>query len=522
MHSQTATYVTRTAAVILWGAALALGQGTTSPGGSAGALAAPAVSGLESQIGELRQLIVQMQSRMGQMQSETEQLRQELKEAKSQMASLNHSPDQPSTTAAAADPGPAGQVSPPAPEAPRLAERVTKLEEDHQLLESKVNDQYQTKVESSSRNRVKISGLALLNVFSNRGNVDNIDVPAVATSRGPTQSNGSFGATVRQSQLGLEVIGPTIGGARTKGEIQADFFGGFPGFSNGVSTGFVRLRTASFRMDWANTSVIAGQDALFISPLSPTSLASLAEPALSYAGNLWTWIPQLRVEHRFATGDTSRIVTQAGILDPVSGEPPYSSTYRTAQAGERSGQPAYAARIAWVSRAFGSPLSVGVGGYYSRQDWGFNRKVDAWAGTADWQLPLSRWLELSGEFYRGRGLGGLGGGVGRSILYNGDLSDPATRVLGLESLGGWGQLKFRASPRLEFNGAMGQDNPFASAFHCFAGETQSYFYASLARNRSGLVNFIYRPLSDLLFSLEYRRLWSYDITDGPYSIGILF
>ena len=42
-----------------------------------------------------------------------------------------------------------------------------------------------------------------------------------------------------------------------------------------------------------------GQDNTFFSPLSPTSFASLALPAFSYAGNLWGWIPQVRVEHRF-------------------------------------------------------------------------------------------------------------------------------------------------------------------------------------------------------------------------------
>ena len=47
--------------------------------------------------------------------------------------------------------------------------------------------------------------------------------------------------------------------------------------------GLVRLRTGTFRMDWADTSVIAGQDTLFFAPLAPTSIATLAVPALSYS-----------------------------------------------------------------------------------------------------------------------------------------------------------------------------------------------------------------------------------------------
>ncbi|HMD15103.1 MAG TPA: hypothetical protein VKH18_00450, partial [Terriglobales bacterium] len=58
-------------------------------------------------------------------------------------------------------------------------------------------------------------------------------------------------------------------------------------------------------------------------------------------------------------------------------------------------------RIAWTRNVFGQPLRVGVGGYYTRQDYGFNRNVDGWAGMTDIELPLSRQLSLSGKFYRG-------------------------------------------------------------------------------------------------------------------------
>ena len=148
-----------------------------------------------------------------------------------------------------------------------------------------------------------------------------------------------------------------------------------------------------------------------------------------------------------------------------------------------------------------------MGGYYSRQDWNFHRNVAAWAGTSDWIIPVGNRWELSGEFYRGRGLGGLGGGIGRSAVLNGPVTDPATQVRGLQTIGGWAQLKFRQTEKLEWNGAFGQDNAFASDLRVFPFlPPQNYFDPSIARNRSAFVNFIYRPRSDLLFSLEYRRL----------------
>src|SRR5206468_12787846 len=64
-------------------------------------------------------------------------------------------------------------------------------------------------------------------------------------------------------------------------------------------------------------------------------------------------------------------------------------------------------------------------------------------GTADWDLPLSHGFSLSGEFYRGLAVGGLGGGIGRSVIFSGPAYAPGTQVNGLDSVGGWSQLKFR-------------------------------------------------------------------------------
>src|SRR6202790_1319541 len=137
------------------------------------------------------------------------------------------------------------------------------------------------------------------------------------------------------------------------------------------------MQTASLRLDWKNTSVIAGQDSLFISPLSPTSFASLATPAFAFAGNLWGWTPQLRVERPFFLSDQQPVTLQAGVLDNLYWEPPSKSFYRSAQAGELSGQPAYAFRTSWARPVREHPLSFGIAGYYGRQNWTWGRYADA-------------------------------------------------------------------------------------------------------------------------------------------------
>jgi hypothetical protein len=333
---------------------------------------------------------------------------------------------------------------------------------------------------------------------------------------------------LRQSQLGLEVFGPDIAGARTRADLRVDFAGGFENTVNGVNAGLVRLQTGTMRMDWQHTSIVAGQDSLFFSPLAPTSFASLAIPALSYAGNLWSWTPQVRAEHRFTLSDTSDILLQGGILDSLSGDPPGDVYYRTAQAGELSRQPAYASRIAWEHTVFGQPLTVGAAGYYGRQNYGFGRTINGWAGMTDWNLPLGRLFSLSGKFYRGRAVGGLGGGVGQSVLFSraapGDYAD----IQPLDSLGGWSQLKFRPSAKVEFNTAFGQDNPYASQVRVFPGAT-GYFAGYIARNRGSFANVILRPRSDVILSAEYRYLRTFAIDNRDWTahqvnlvMGVLF
>jgi len=385
-----------------------------------------------------------------------------------------------------------------------LQQRISKLEDDQELMNDKIIEQSQTKVESGSKYRVRLSGLVLLNTAVTRGSVDNLDIPQIAVPAEAPGVAGSFSGSLRQSQIGIETFGPDIAGARTSANVKFDFAGGFPNVPNGAAFGVVRLRTGTVRLDWANTSIVAGQDGIFFAPLTPTTLSSLAIPALSYTGNLWSWTPQVRIEHRFALSENSALRVQAGILDSLTGDVPQQS-YRYPSVGEESGQPAYATHIGYSQRIFGRDLSVGIGGYYGRQNWGFGRAVDGWAGVTDVTVPLGEFLDFSAEFYRGRAVGGLGGGVGQSILLSGQIYNSATAIHGLDSTGGWLQLKFKPKPNFEVNFAYGEDVPFARELKLFPASALYYGY-SISRNQSPFVNFIYRVRSDVLFSMEYKRL----------------
>jgi hypothetical protein len=425
----------------------------------------------------------------------------------------------PTAMAAVAAAGPGGAMN--GDQGGTIEERVAKLEDNLELTDAKVQEQSQTKVESGSKYRVRLSGMVLLNAFETRGAVDNLDFPEIATAPEVPGTSGAFAGSLRQSQIGIEVFGPDVAGAHTSANVKFDFAGGQVDTGNGAVMGQVRLRTGVVRLDWADTSIIAGQDSLFFAPLVPTSLATIAIPALSYSGNLWQWTPQIRVEHRVALSDNSSLLLQAGILDSLTGDYPDPED-RVPSEGEQSGQPAYAARVAWSRHMMGRDLTVGLGGYYGRQNWGFGRGVDGWAGTMDVTVPLGKYFDFTGEFYRGRGVGGFGGGVGQSVVLSGPEMDPGTTIRGLNSLGGWVQVKYKPRANFEINLALGDDNPFAGQLRNFPA-TEAYYGALLSRNFTPFVNFIYHVRSNVLFSAEYRRLQTYNLdsnTDTANQIGL--
>jgi hypothetical protein len=487
---------------------------------------------LQDQVRELRSMVDEMRAENAQSRAEMQKLREHLQTTRALLERPAGESKSLAAVAASAQPentSSSDSASASAsPTAAPIEDRLQKLEEASSLIGSKIDEQYQTKVETASKYRARIHGIVLMNAFRNIGASDNLDFPDYAEAVGRLTPQATVGATLRQSEIGFEIFGPNLAGARTSADVQLDFAGGFPNTGNAVNFGIARLQTASLRFDWENTSLVAGQDSLFISPLSPTSFASLATPAFAFGGNLWGWTPQLRIEHRFTLSDQQTLTVQAGVLDNLDWEYQSDTFFRMAQAGERSGAPAYALRTAWSRNVREHPLSFGVAGYYGRQNWTWDRTVDAWAGMADWQVPIISRLTLSGEFYRGRGIGGLGGAVGRAVVFGGDPTRGSTPLRPVDTAGGWAQLKIQVTPKVELNGVVAEDDLYPGNVRGFATDDNN-FGPILGRNRGALGNVVFRPRSDLIFSAELRRLRSFPIYNSStftnqlnLSMGILF
>ena len=461
-------------------------------------------------IDDIERRLNEVTATLAQTQQALEQSLQEIQKLRAELDALH-------AAAATANPTPAPAAAP-------TADDLKTLHDQQDTLQSEIKQHEQIKVETTSKYPVRITGLILFNAFANDGVVDNAELPSIALPRNPGGSHGSLGGTMRQSVLGIEATGPRLWQAHTSAQLSADFFGGMSSTANGYSTiaGVFRLRQASVSIDLEKTTVQAGVTEPLITPLSPTSYATVAQPALSAAGNLWSWSPQIQVAQRIPLSDRRRVVLETGLIDPGS------STYYTNQLVnpvEASRRPGYEGRVSYradgAATATPNPFVAGIGAYSANQFYNSTTKVHAWAVTADLQLPIFKYFQLSGEAYRGRSLGDFGGGAYKNILTGTDSVTGLTRSTGVDVVGGWAQMKFLWSPTFEANAAFGLDDALSSNFYGLILSPTTAPLELYARNSSVIANVVFRPKTYLIFSPEFRRLQSWRYT-GSANITDIF
>ena len=243
---------------------------------------------------------------------------------------------------------------------------------------------------------------------------------------------------MRQTVLGLDARGPHVFDAASRADVRVDFFANGTQ-SNYAASGVLRLRTAHAALNWQNTEAFVEFDRSILEPNEPSSLVAIGQPELAWAGNLWNWSPQIGVSHQFALSDSSRIQAQAALIDTSDPQPPgLPANSSPVTQTERSRWPGTEARIAFLASESSHGPAIGVGGYFSPHRNGEGDSFDAWAGTMDVRLPLTRHFEMTANAYRGQALAGLG--AGGYVNYYYQYAGSTEIVHALDDVGGWAQL----------------------------------------------------------------------------------
>ena len=337
---------------------------------------------------------------------------------------------------------------------------------------------------------VELTGFVLVNGFYTSARVNNSDVPQFAEND-PT-GIGAIGGAIRQTRLGVSITESDVLGGDFSGEVDVDFFGGQQPSSGGRTFPLLRLRRAFATVTWQNVrptvQLLFGQESPLVAERSPRSLASVGFPDFAGAGNLWLWIPQIRLTGE--VGSRVRLALQGAVLAPGTGSP--QTTFATQpDSAERSGRPYLQGRVrvAWGPTDDPSELAIGghAGWFLGHDSTSGDTLLVSNALTADGRIKLGV-VELIGEAFVGKGLAGLGGGgIGQNTGAAG---------VPVRTKGGWGQLNLRASPLWMFGGGCGIDDPDDVDVGA-AGRLKNFVCEGHAE---------WRPHGPVVFGFEFRRL----------------
>ncbi len=395
-----------------------------------------------------------------------------------------------------------------------LAARLARAEAAIELLRRQLAVEASTVVRTRSRLQIELSARILTNSFLTTNRVNNVDVPqfVLASPSNPQVPIGgssgvrALGLSVRQSRVGAAVSVDSVLGGTFEGDIDVDFFGG-------VSAGpgdrrlfpELRMRTARARIRWDRTTLFVGSETPLISDLNPISLAAVGVPGFVAAGNLWNWLPQVRVSHDvFRASNGVRIGVQGAVLAPFTNVQHLAET-DAVDAGERATRPYVEARahVRWGAggEQTGAPSDANLGDGGGEIGIGVHRGWLRAAGDSlsrsaavsmDARIMLAPRIELRGEAYRGVLVRGLGGGsVAQSFG-----RVPTGQLIGrpLHDTAGWLQLNVQAHPTVVTGAGCGHDavdmgdSPVRES------------------NTACAAHVMWRPAQPLIMGLEFRTI----------------
>jgi hypothetical protein len=296
-----------------------------------------------------------------------------------------------------------------------------------------------------------LHGLILVNAFHTTDNVNNSDVPQFAVPPSEAVPEGSTSsATARQSRLTAFALVPEFAGGVMEGELDVDFFGGQQPSSGGRTFPLLRLRRAVAKLTWSQVALLVGQESPPIAEVSPSSIASIGFPDFAGAGNLWLWIPQIRLGADLPSSGSLRVGAEIAALAPTSGEP--QGTFLTQpDIAERSGRPFLQGRVRGRWGQDEQMGEVSAGGHYGWVLDATGDRVPSKALALSIWTPLGPRLDFRAEAFTGQALAGLGGGgIGQNMVRDG---------VPVRSAGGWAQLNVRPSQQWEIGGGGGLDDP---------------------------------------------------------------
>lgn len=302
------------------------------------------------------------------------------------------------------------------------------------------------------------------------------------------EKDAEFNMTARESRFGLALEGPEVGGIRTTGRFEADFYGN----AGTANTPVPRLRLAY--LDLAGDyglSLRAGQDWETFILVAPRiiNFAFLAD-----AGALGLRRPQIRLTKETDLNGAKLVAKVAAArsigqdIDGGGSDDGADADYPTFQGNLYLESKLFTDRAAkfGISGHFGSEVTdTVVSNKIVAQD---SKTYNSWSFQGNAYLPLAKFLTLQGSIWTGENLDTYYGGIGQGIN--------KTLEKGIRAQGGWAQLLVDLTSAWSVNVGYGIDDP----------DNEDLNDGDRSRNQNIFANTYYAVNSAITLGVEYTYM----------------
>ena len=267
--------------------------------------------------------------------------------------------------------------------------------------------------------KIKFYGFARLDLQYDDSKPNDPQLPQWIRSEDPTapaairaeEDDAQFNMHPKLTRFGLEVTGPSIealGGAKTSGKIEVDFYGG----TTSESRAALRMRHAFVKLAWETTALTMGQREDLIAPLMPIVNNDMV---MWNAGNLGDRRPQIRFEYMPKMGD-GQVFLQAmlGLTGAIDNQSLDGGVGAASLDGVDAASPTLQVRAAykgphlWLA---GKTFEIGVWGHIAQEELSKDAVAsppingeDSWDSQVfglDLTLPVVEGLEIQAEWFTG-------------------------------------------------------------------------------------------------------------------------
>ncbi len=288
----------------------------------------------------------------------------------------------------------------------------------------------------------------------------------------PNDSYGqtSFNVQARTSRLGLNVEGPDLcnGSIKSSGIVEVDFVNQ----TSSENKGALQLREAYWQLYNENFKLLLGQTKDVILPLYSNMFDYNALYAM---GNPGYRNPMASFTRYYYPDKNVRMELTTALSMVCGGDfSAYDApgTYPTVQS-----------RVGWsIARPnLKTPIQFGFSGHIGEQRYNFPENVSSvssWSANFDLVYPITDRLSVRGEFFHGQSMAGFFGGAYQNIDY-----DPVSRTgtrKGIHTTGGWGEIVWRITDKLQYAVGLGIDDPHNTDMEVASVERNGMYYTNFA------------------------------------------